>query len=343
MNTKWTWLLILSTLLALPALGQPKTVTVDCDKGETIADALTKKGEPLTIEISGICVENVTVRRDDVSFVGLDPNVDGIQAATNTEPFDAAVVVREARNISFVNLQFSGGNTAGLRIENARRNISADNCLFHNNGTWGVIAVGAVIGLDNATVVDNATSGSGGGMAVGEAGQIGCDTCTISDNPDASSGQALSARSGGILSIVGSTVDGSLQGVIAQNAAEVSVINSTLDAGSFAVIADDHSRVTVADTSVSGDFWANDKSFLSLFDVVQSTATFNFMSADSFLEISSSGAGTTSFAADVNFEGFSEGRNFGGTSFQNLVCNSGSDFSCSGGESKVSSSCSLCP
>ncbi len=331
------------TLLASPSLAQPNTVSVDCDKGDSIEAALTKKGNPLTIEISGICVENVTVRRDDVVFVGTDPNLDGIQAATNTEPFDAAVTVRESRNITFSNLQFSGGTTAGLRVENARRNISADNCLFHNNGTWGVIAVGAVVSVSNSTVTNNATSGSGGGLAVGETGQLGCDACTIIDNPDASAGQALSARSGGIVSIGNSTVDGSSTGLIAQNGAEVTVTDSTVTAGNFSVLADDHSRVSLATSTFSGGFGLFDKSQLNIFDVVQSAATFNFASSDSYIEISSSGAGTTSFAADLSFDSFSSGRNFGMTSFGALICSSGSDVSCDGSESKTGSNCGLCP
>ncbi len=42
----------------------PKPVTVDCTAGDTIADALTKNpGQPIVVNIEGVCNENVKRRR----------------------------------------------------------------------------------------------------------------------------------------------------------------------------------------------------------------------------------------------------------------------------------------
>src|SRR5882672_12892169 len=52
-----------------PARGDSiKSVSVDCDAGETIAKALTKGDErkPLLIQISGTCSESILIDRNDV-------------------------------------------------------------------------------------------------------------------------------------------------------------------------------------------------------------------------------------------------------------------------------------
>ena len=334
--------LLLGLLAVAPAFAVPKTVNVNCDIGDSIMDALSKKGDPLTIEISGICVEDVVVRRDNVSFVGTDPSLDGVQAATNTEPFSAAVTVREARNISFENLQFSGGATAGLRVENSRRNVFVDTCLFLNNGTWGLIAVGSTVEVDNSVIRDNATSGEGGGLRITESGRIDCNGCTINNNPDETDGSALSARRGGIISIANSNVAGSQIGALATDGAQVSITSSNLAADS-AVVATSHASAVLTDSFVWGEYFIADKSRLKLTDTVQVTSNFNTLLSDSYLEVSSSAPGASSLAANLTIDSFSEGRSFGQPDFLALFCSASADFQCSGGETKTGSTCGLCP
>ena len=69
-----------------------KTVKVDCFKGKSINAALNanKNVDELTIEIDGICYENVIVDRDNVTLRGInlyengEPE-DGIEAASMDE------------------------------------------------------------------------------------------------------------------------------------------------------------------------------------------------------------------------------------------------------------------
>src|SRR6185503_4060518 len=86
------------------------TVKVDCAKGDTINAALASnpKVQRLTIEISGMCHENVVVTRDRVTLRGSDPAHDGIQAAENTEFTDAALWVRAAALFTVENLTLTG-------------------------------------------------------------------------------------------------------------------------------------------------------------------------------------------------------------------------------------------
>ena len=332
-------------LLALPAFAAgPKTVAVDCAKGQSIQAALAKPGNPLTIQIAGICVENVTVRRDNVTFVGSDPALDGVQAASAAEPFSAAVIVREARNIHFQNLQFSGGNTGGLRVENTRRNISADNCLFHNNGTWGVIAVGGSLEVTNSTVRDNHTSGQGGGLAVAETGILTCSGCTVVDNPDASDGSGVFARTGGLAFIDNSTIDGVQSGLLATQSGEITLASSSLSAGSSAVLASGNAAVLTDTVTLDGRISLTNKSRALLFDTFQSsTPSPNFVNNDSHVELLGSAPGATTLADDLVLQGFSEGQSIGFVVLPDLLCSGGSDLECDGVETKTSSTCGLCP
>ena len=68
-----TALTAISLFIGLGLLTEPveaKTVNVDCDKGETISDALTKAqpGKPFIVNIEGVCNENVTITHNDVTL-----------------------------------------------------------------------------------------------------------------------------------------------------------------------------------------------------------------------------------------------------------------------------------
>src|SRR5262249_28330463 len=62
-------------VLAAAAEVEPRTVSVDCTKGQTLSDALEKgKNAPvLEISFTGSCEEVVTIRRDLVTVHGADP------------------------------------------------------------------------------------------------------------------------------------------------------------------------------------------------------------------------------------------------------------------------------
>jgi hypothetical protein len=54
-----------------------KTIRVDCNRGDSINQALADKADGLIIEVQGTCQEDVVVARDDVTLLGLgsDPTV----------------------------------------------------------------------------------------------------------------------------------------------------------------------------------------------------------------------------------------------------------------------------
>lgn len=90
----------------------PLEVAVDCSAGERVADALQTTADhvgPLTITLSGFCLESVRLARDGVTLRGLLPGA-GLEAAS---PFSAALLVEGARRIRLEQLVLRGGD-AGL-------------------------------------------------------------------------------------------------------------------------------------------------------------------------------------------------------------------------------------
>ena len=101
----------------------------------------------------------------------------------------------------------------------------------------------------------------------------------------------------------------------------------------------------MVDTStVSGRIAATNKARVQLFDVTQVASTFgNFIDSDSYLDIYSTAPGSSSFASAFYLSGFSEGTNYGQTTFDMIDCSADSNLVCDGSESKISSNCGLCP
>ena len=83
------------------------TVFVDCNLGRTINNALKKPAVELTIEISGICIEDVEINRNNVTLRGTDPTVDGIKSDPEG-PMRQALTVRNVSMINVENLKLTG-------------------------------------------------------------------------------------------------------------------------------------------------------------------------------------------------------------------------------------------
>ena len=88
------FLLLFTLLGGITAAAQTTvTVKVDCTKGGSINKALdqNKNARSLILEIGGMCTENVIVTRDRVTLRGINPSIDGIQAASNLGQIDSAL------------------------------------------------------------------------------------------------------------------------------------------------------------------------------------------------------------------------------------------------------------
>lgn len=113
--------IIHATAMTLIAVGllptasaQSITVTVDCSRGQTIANAL-KQGDfrkPLVVVVRGTCNEHVSISRDDVTLrgeSGTEPTVNGRDSGTDT-----IVILKDT--VSIEDLTVTGGYN-GIRLQ----------------------------------------------------------------------------------------------------------------------------------------------------------------------------------------------------------------------------------
>ena len=158
--------LLLLALFATPVLADDddddddddvKVTTVKCDDGDTLRKALrdAKPGEPLVINIEGVCDEDVSITKDDITLSGNEAGVACNKASPGgTGTIDGTVTVDGVRaTIEFLTITGSG---AGVDIVNRAtvRLVCND---ISDNEAYGV----AVLRSSNAVLRDNMLSGNG--------------------------------------------------------------------------------------------------------------------------------------------------------------------------------------
>jgi len=144
-----------------------KTVKVDCFKGKSINAVLNahKNADELIIEIDGICKEDVLVQRDNVTLIGINPEVapglpaDGMEA-DSTDPnappnFGVALWIRDAANVTVESLRIFGAARHGLRITNSRPLIFVRNCRVEGNPDRGLSLVDSRVKVRDTTLTGN--------------------------------------------------------------------------------------------------------------------------------------------------------------------------------------------
>ena len=364
-------LLAVGLVLCLPASLVAKkaetTTSVDCTdpdpkKHGSINAALLTKGEALIINISGICEENIDIRRDDVTLIGSDPDLDGIKGADTGDPFAATVRIRDARGVRLENLQITGGTFSGVEIQDTIGDNDIVNCHIEDNGNRGIHVVSSFLNLTDTVISGNGTtSGTGRGIQVGFASGISCSGCTIEDNHPDGNDVGIYALRGGNASVRGNSsvsaryaVATDLAGFVGCNNSELTAL--PIDDGfglfGFAAWADTGSQINLNNCDVDGSLRVERQSYMRLRGSSQdfnTSASGNEVIRDAQLELhprldmdgvlvrASNLVGTT------NFRDFSTGVFRRQAEAGDLVCDDGSDARCDGGVTFVSSDCGLCP
>jgi hypothetical protein len=199
---------------------------VDCNKGQTINNALNRPAVELTIEISGICIEDVEITRTNVTLRGADPLVDGIRS-------DPSGFMRQAltlRNTSFVyieNLKLTGANN-GIGINNSF-GVYLVNCRLEDNEFAGAIVgtgSGSVHFTDTVVAAPNPPEGArlSRGIWATNGSNATCTNCAIQDY-----WYALRASTGSQITVDGGSITGTQYalGVFANSTSFV--VGATLD------------------------------------------------------------------------------------------------------------------
>jgi hypothetical protein len=105
-------LVLAGAITASPALAD-KIHKVDCDKGQTIRDALNHADPGDTIRVTGVCTERVVIKTDRVTLDGQGTAVLSGKAGGPLD-FNAVLTVDGARGVSIVGLTVQNSPAEGM-------------------------------------------------------------------------------------------------------------------------------------------------------------------------------------------------------------------------------------
>lgn len=317
------------------AAQKPKTVTVLCNKGGSINAALAAVGDPLTIEIRGICAEDVLVRRDNVTLHGLDPVQDGIQGVAPNAPGRAVLRVENANNIRIQNLVVTGGSRNGIWIGPSIL-TTASNCRAVGNANFQVVVSNAGVARISDTVIGTGIERFGLGFFGADLSR--CSNCTISVAE-----RAVDANNSRFI-IEDSTLTAP-DGIFVDDldgTAQVIVSNSTIDATNVALRAARHSAFSIEGGTLRGSVASETSSLITLDGASQvSNPGQNRVGAGSNLRVLNG----SSLQGDAIVQDFGNLALLDASSIQgSLSCSSGGNAFCasSSAVSGSTSGCSLC-
>lgn len=313
-------------------------VKVDCNAGQSISKALATEGSELVIEISGMCEEEVQVRRSNVTLRGTNPLVDGIRPAPN-EPLNQALNLFKVHLVNIENLRLTGG-TVGLGVQ-ASFGVNVSNCRVEDNDVVGVI-FGTASGATN--LVDTVVTGNGFiGIWVANGSSVGCTGCTV-DNHNT----GIRLTEGSLSRLKDSTVQGNFQAINAFTGSGVSTAGNSLNTieglSTVAIRLNGNNSMDLRGDTIIGTLDLRRKSVVTLRDITQTVSSgVNRIRSDSSVVA----AGSTSLDGDYTISEFSKVVLPAGTSATgNLNCSSGGDAYCDAdpfGGGGGTSTCGQCP
>ena len=171
-------------------------MTVDCDRGRSLNQALARGGPTLHVRFRGTCSEDVVVRRGNVILEGEDGAT--IQGSLSFDPNDPA----------------AGGPQGPVRVTDVSVIGATD------------VGVGVLAGA-RVTAERVRVSGSGAaGFFVNEGGHLVCIDCESFGN----GGNGMSALANATVRLAGNGVfsDNSVSGISVGSSAEVTLANATV-------------------------------------------------------------------------------------------------------------------
>jgi hypothetical protein len=183
--------------LVMPAVAKakpPSAVKVDCARGEKIQDAIDRHDSPMTIDVRGICAEDVVVDGKNVALRGDDPAADGIRGVASNS---AALRFRHSSTSSIENLGISHGAGSGVNVSFSAVFIRA--CQMIGNAASGL----AVDAGSRVQAVESVLSENVRGVSVGGGATFFCTGCRLENNS-----RFAGIASGGVFSLLDSVVVG---------------------------------------------------------------------------------------------------------------------------------------
>lgn len=309
------------------------TITVDCQAGQRIGEALQQTAQLLTIEVRGQCVEDVVIRRDNVILRGADPLRDGIRSPGIAGGAEATVTVRDAQRVTLANLRISGGARDGLRVIDSNDDITVSNCSFESNGVWGASSSDSTVAFVDSIFQGNGSQvedGIGGGLIAARGSDVACSNCVSELNTGSGENLGAVAFSGSTLRLLDSRIEGDTA-VLVQSYSRGLVANTEMTGGTWALQANTYGTARVTAGVLSGPLLAKSYSTIELVGATQTLNQLqNFITESSKLvadRLESNQLGTTLTGLTLVTD-YSTGRFFNSTVVEELVCGLGGDITC---------------
>ena len=177
----------------------PKTATVDCAKGDSLQAAIDQHPGDVTLEVRGLCNENVRVSQRKLTLHGLDPATDGIRGVAADPPVNAALEVWYSELVRIENLSIS--HPAGIGLGLWFSGVEAHNCRMVANARAG-IHVSLSSFLDGTELI--LSNNGRAGLNVQRNSSAFCLGCRLENNTT----WAAVSNSGSLLSVLDGVITG---------------------------------------------------------------------------------------------------------------------------------------
>ena len=236
---------VLATSIPVAFAGPPghtNTFTVDCNRHQTISDAIARGDErrPLVVNVRGTCREFVAITRANVTLRG-DPSAEIV--APNQQ---GDLVTVSADRVTLQDLTLTGGLT-GL-YQDHQPTFAAQNVVIQDTS-----GVGVRVRVGDARLIGCTVQRSGGiGVTVVRGG-----TAILSNGSQVldSAGPGISAAQHGVVSLANSTVMRSgAEGIVLSEGSRGNISASVIkDNGAVGLNVGTSASASVIDTTISGN------------------------------------------------------------------------------------------
>jgi hypothetical protein len=193
---------LLARAESLRGAAPAKTATpevVNCATGDSLQKAIDKSTDDATIEVRGLCHENVRIERRRLTLRGVDPAADGIRGVAADPPVAAALEIWYSGLVRVENLSIRNPEGIGLGVWHSGAEVR--NCQMTGNATIGVHLSSA--SFLNGTELD--ISGNGRqGLNVQRNSLAFCRGCRLENNAT----WAAVANFGALLSVLDGVITG---------------------------------------------------------------------------------------------------------------------------------------
>lgn len=154
MKKYWIWGVLLAASVDSIAMAAEQK-RVDCDKGESLAEAVEHANANTRIEVSGICHEAVTITVSDIALVGKNGSISG---AGMPVPRDL-LTIKGALNVTIENLTISNGKAGVVITDGGHASIISSRTENHGNNSI-LVQAHSFVRLVNSQIVKTSNTGT---------------------------------------------------------------------------------------------------------------------------------------------------------------------------------------